>query len=391
MKILSVLNPSLDDYKLSGAALLGINLGEYFNHNNDDISVDYIASNAIYDLLDNIYTCYHNPKIYKMFSTKRNIIKNTIEYAIKIFRDNKYDIIHIHLHQMSVINAIYDIIPNDIPVVYTQHTSTISGRFSLGYRDKAYKLSCSTDRNIKIICPSYSMYNIWKEYIKTEGDIDNIKNVSVIRNGICSYKEPDNSFNIDKPYYISCGRIDPNKGMLEIAKFCELYNHKILLIGDFKMGTMKLGDSQKKYYNEFIEIVNNSTCIKWIPYVTNQQLLYLISNSKGYLCMSKKESFGLTIAESLSVGTPILYIEEDALKEICNDKSSVMIPSEELYRKQSKSRLAVYEKYFNIFCNKIDSNEITRDIVKQQFHNLELSIRDCANNYSKLYYSMKGE
>lgn len=383
MKILSVLNPSLDDYKISGAALLGINLGEYINHNIDGVEVDYVASSALHSLLDRD----ENSRFVKVFIpelSKRNIVKDTIKYSINKFYEDHYDVLHIHLHQMSVISAIAELIPTDIPVVYTQHSSTILGRFSLGYRPDAYKLSSDSDRKIKIVCPSLSMKKIWQEYIESDEDM---RNVTVIRNGINTISSEFPITPLGKrDHYISCGRIDPNKGMLEVAKFCVKYGHKITLVGSLGMGSMKIGEAQQKYYDDFVNLVNNnSDILKWFEYVPNTVLIKMMSRAKGYISMSNKESFGLTVAEAMSVGTPVLYLEEQAVSEITDKNSSIMIPRDALYRKTFEKRLPVFEECFRVFESKIDSGLITVDSVQNNFHLKGLSIGDCARNYIKLY------
>lgn len=385
MKILSILNPSLDDYKISGAALLGINVGEYINHNIHGVEVDYVASSAIYSLLDRGDSDSHSPEVFIPSFGKKNIVRDTIEYSVKVFLENNYDVMHIHLHQMSVLSAIENIIPKDIPVVYTQHSSTILGRFSLGYRPDAYKLSSDRNRKIKIVCPSESMKRIWEEYIENS---DNANNVVVIRNGINTISSESVKSLSERNGYISCGRIDPNKGMLEVAKFCVEYGHKITLVGSLGMGSMKIGESQLNYYNEFLDLVDhNSDILEWKEYVPNSVLIKMMSKARGYISMSNKESFGLTVAEAMSVGTPVLYLQENAISEITNDSSSVMIPRDKLYRKKFSSRLPVFEDCYNLLEDKINSNIVTSESVKAYFNNMQLSIGDCSRNYVELYES----
>ena len=383
MKILSVLNPSLDDYKISGAALLGINLGEYINHNEDNITVDYVASSAIYPFL------YSDAKVFtpKLLS-KRSVVRDTVEFATNIFYEFGYDIMHIHLHQMSVLESIRNM-PKDIPVVYTQHSSTILGRFSLGYRPAAHYLSTTTDRKIKIVCPSITMMQIWYEYNEAH-DSDFYNNVCVIKNGINLYSNiyPGDVTLKNRDYYVSCGRIDPNKGMLEVAKFCSEYNHNVILIGSLGMGSMKINDVQKKYYEDFTDLVRKSKNIDWYDYLPNRDIRTIMAEARGYISFSNKESFGLTVAEAMSVGTPILYLEDDAISEITSNSSSERIRRDELYRKKFNSRLSIFEDHYNNLERRINNEEVTVDTVIDNFNNKELSIMDCSKNYIKLYESL---
>lgn len=378
MKILSVLNPTLDDYKISGAALFGINLGEYLNNNYGGVQVDYIASGSIADFVGT------EPVLYWPKVRKSRAVSDTIAYAVNVFRENNYDVMHIHLHQMSVLASICKLIPKDIPVVYTQHSSTILGRFSLGYRDSARELSQCNDRKIKIVCPSMSMVDIWEEYIEDS----NHPNVVMIRNGI---KDVHTGLSNRNDTYISCGRIDPNKGMLEVAKLCVSCNRKVILIGSLGMGSMKISDDAKKYYDDFVYICEkNKDIITWYEYLSNEKIRELMSMSKAYISMSKKESFGLTVAEAMSTGLPVLFYEEDAIAELNDSTTAVMIPKSDLSRKSEPKRLAIYEKYLKLLEMEISEGIITSDNVTRRSLLNGTNMRECAANYMKQYTNLIG-
>lgn len=337
MKILSVLNPSLNDYKTSGAALLGINIGNYINSSTNN-KVDFIASKFIENLLT------VDTEVYIIEYNKRSVVSDTIKEAVNIFKSKNYDIMHIHIHQMSVLSAIEQYIPECIPVVYTQHTSTILGRFSLGYRDSAKYLSRDR-KNIAIIMPSYSLKSIWEKY--TGLNSDELDNVFVIRNGVIEY----NILNDTKDDSLfACGRIDPNKKILEIVNWCLNYNHKITVVGDIGFGAMKVSDNNIRYYDNFKDLVeNNKNIITWIPYASNEDIRKMLSTSFACISFAAKESFALIVAESMSVGTPVFYIEENAIDELLDENCSVRVDNKSLYNKRLRERKN-HREHVSKFC-----------------------------------------
>lgn len=371
MKVLSVLNPSLKDYKISGAALLGIHLGNYMNKNFENVQVDFIANEEVKNLLDPI------TRVYTPEYKSRSVISDTIKYAVEVYKSGGYDTMHIHIHQMSVLSAIQQYIPDYIKVVYTQHTSTILGRFSLGYRDSARYLSTER-KNIKIIMPSFALKNIWKEY--TDLTDSELKNVMVIRNGVVTneyapYENTDRLF--------ACGRIDPNKKMLEIAEWCVDYKHPITIVGDFGVGSMKVSDDLKNYYADFMSVcINNKDIINWVRYMSNEDIRNTLLESKACVSFSAKESFALIVAESMSVDTPVFCIEEDAICELLGENYPGIVYRKDLYRKSQKSREKIIEDVYKRFENSIGE---CSQIVRDRFEELGLSIEMCSKFYYEIY------
>lgn len=381
MRILNVLHPLLDDYQVSGSALLGISIGEYLNKNYEDITVDYIASSALKDIISSdskasIYT--------PDYIRKSRAILDTIEYTKSIFESKKYDIIHINISQMSVLSAI-DRLLKGIPVVYTQHTASILGRFSLNYRDNAKSLSNGNPLT-RIVCPSNSMLKIWEQYISsTKHD-----NVLVIRNGIKEYSHLKREIpSKDCDTYISVGRLEPCKGMLEIAELCDKYNHKIIMVAGESQGTMTITEELQEYFDRFDEICERrKDIITRYYYLPNEEIRRLMMKSKGYISLSKLESYGLAVAEAVASGTPLFYLEEAATKEFTAEDTSLMIPKSEIYRKSHNKVIDIYEKYLKEFESKINSGIITNQKVLDYSKTLKLSVKDCSEQYLDLYKTL---
>lgn len=375
MKLLFVLNPCLDDYNISGAALQAINLGNSLS--SIGFQVDYIANECIRNMIDNkLSNLYTIDNI-----NKRGAIRKTLEYAVEIYNSGSYDIMHINIHQMSVLDAIVDIVPDYVNIVYTQHTSTILGRFSFGYRESARILSKSrTRKKCKIVMPSKYMIKVWEKYTGlSSSEMDNV---------VCIYNGTnDHMKNLSyerENFYVTCGRIDPNKRIVELTEFCSRYKIPLIVIGSLGFGTLKVSESAMEYYNKFLEMVDNKY-IKYIKYLSNDKVIDLISRARGYITFSKQESFGLTVAESMSVGTPVFYIEnESAISELYDDNETAMIIGDMKRKSKNNKQEMIYTAFKKI--GFLDNPSIDKiDSIRERYEKLNLSRESSAKNYKILF------
>ncbi len=96
-----------------------------------------------------------------------------------------------------------------------------------------------------------------------------------------------------KNYILYAGRLEENKGVLELFKFFEHYyanNRKIKLI--------TIGDGHlKNYRHEGIE---------YCGYVSEEKKLSLMQNAAAFIHPSRFESFGIVLIEAFMMGTPAL-------------------------------------------------------------------------------------
>ena len=364
----------LDDYLTTGSTVFGINLGEEVNKLNNDVIVDYVGSPALKELVSS--------KVYVPETTSnRRAISQTIKFAKKVFEEENYDLMHINISQISVLKQI-DRELRGIPVVYTQHTSTILGRFSLTYKEFAQNLSNSL--TTEVVCPSQFMKSIWSTYT----EMSHFSSVSVIPNGVVKY-DNDHVRLVDpkdSDYLIAVGRVEPSKNMVEVVRFCEKYNHKLIVIASGSQQTLNSGiDGLQDYIDEFNNICLRSPNITRYSYLSNQEIRKLMRGARAYISFSKIESYGLTVAESQVAGLPLFYLEEGGTNFFKSDETSVMIPRSEIYRKSLDSRLQVYEKYYEELNRKIDDSEITSQSVYHHSQELGLYMKDCAQKYCELY------
>ena len=97
-----------------------------------------------------------------------------------------------------------------------------------------------------------------------------------------------------------------------ISKVIAIYpNQKFIIIGRF-------GNEHKRFIN-FAKDINIDKNITFIDEIPNSKILNYIQNSELYVQISDTETFGLTIAEAMSCGIPVLVSKRGAIPEVVGD------------------------------------------------------------------------
>lgn len=264
-------------------------------------------------VMTNVEDCeYFDPRIrvHKITTNPRKDNKEIIEKAIDIYNEYGYDIIHLHVGSLGIIKWIAELVPDNVNLVYTLHTPTMLGRSSVVYGP--YGKLMNNKKNLKIVGPSNYMQKVWHEFT---GDYSDIGNLYTAYNGI------SNSFRTVPLVPVSnrngmaimCGRITPMKRVYNALQVVKEYKIPTIYIGDnFEIKNSKPDD----YYDMCKDILSNCSNIAWIKHLDNYEVLKLMSESSCLITMSDQESFGLTVAEAVSVGTPVIYSTGGAIEEV---------------------------------------------------------------------------
>lgn len=236
-------------------------------------------------------------------------------------------------------------------VAFFKNPEWFSKFFSLYYSFLIPKLSkrCAAI----ITCSNFSKTEIIKHI-----DIDEDK-VFVVPNAISSSlisakKTSDvfTKFNIKGKYILSVGSIDPRKNLkLLIECWNEYYQdseYELLLIG-----------AQNNIFNSSLptEIAGN---IRWLGYVTDNDLAALYQDADFFVYPSLYEGFGLPPIESMYFGCPVICSDAASLPEVVGEaalmfesnnkldlkgKLDIFIDSHEqreLYKKRGKDHVNKY-------------------------------------------------
>jgi len=147
-----------------------------------------------------------------------------------------------------------------------------------------------------------------------------------------------NTLDMDRPYFITVGTIEPRK------------NHAVLLdvwdsfAGDPNAPQLVIAGPRGWANEDVFARLNNSplrgTLIHEVPDASDAQLAALISKASGLLFPSFAEGFGLPPLEALALGTPVVCSDLPVLHEILGKSPIYANPTDMYLWKQSVLQLA---------------------------------------------------
>jgi glycosyltransferase involved in cell wall biosynthesis len=164
----------------------------------------------------------------------------------------------------------------------------------------------------KIICVSDFTK---RELIKYYADIDENR-IKVIHPGFNQSKfekneeiSPYEKFGIDD-YFLLVGEGRPYKNLEIVPKALSIYQGKSLvaICG-------RIPKDEQKRIQEIANAAGVGGRLKWLGYVSDQDLGVLYQRSKAFLFPSLYEGFGLPLLEAMAFGTPILCSNAASLPE----------------------------------------------------------------------------
>lgn len=242
---------------------------------------------------------------------KPDILHLTNSFGVPFFLNKEKN-------KLKIILTVHDLIPLtsywELMSKIDRFLYKLSISVSISKADSIIAISNFTANDIKRYCP-------------------NIKNVSVISDGIRSLNIPDNfdslwqniknKYHIDKEYILYLGGFAPRKNVLRLL---EAYHSlrktneidsQLILSGRFSNNS----DIQKiiiKIEN-YIKYNNLQKDVLLIDYLSDNEKTILLSKAMFFVYPSLYEGFGLPVLEALSLGTPVLTSQNSAMEEIAQD------------------------------------------------------------------------
>ncbi|MGB6151342.1 MAG: glycosyltransferase [Pricia sp.] len=155
---------------------------------------------------------------------------------------------------------------------------------------------------------SQSLAETWKPFIPV---------VDVVYNGIdLSCWKPVR--NPSRDYVFWYGRICPEKGTDLAIKAALLAGVSIKLAGPV---------SNREYFDEQVAPLLDNPQVDYVGHKQQKELEPLLGNALTMLFTSTwEEPYGLTLAESLACGTPVVAFEGGATREILTECSGIIVP-----------------------------------------------------------------
>lgn len=273
----------------------------------------------------NTYYLYTNNELPSEFKNKKNFIKRPISKHIsylflfslkKQLIKDKIDLFYGPVHLLPRKSKKYKMVVtyHDLILIKRRETTNV-GSFRYYILKHLFKRACK--QADLILVNSKSTLNDVVECFHI-----NPNKIKLIYNGYdnnsnSNFKEDNTVFkkhNIDAPYILSVGTIEPRKNILNSLKAFELYkkeaksNIKYILIGP-------LGWK----YEPILKLLNESEYkndILYLNYVSNEEKNALYKNALYTSFISLYEGFGYPVIESLSYGTPVLTTNISSLPEV---------------------------------------------------------------------------
>lgn len=113
-------------------------------------------------------------------------------------------------------------------------------------------------------------------------------------------------------YLLFAGRIVPEKGIKEAIKIAKETDHRLLIIGP-------VYEDHKEYFEQYIKPELNDK-ILYLGFMEQAQLVKYYQKAKAFLMpIQWEEPFGLTMAESMACGTPIIALRRGSVPEVIED------------------------------------------------------------------------
>jgi len=124
-------------------------------------------------------------------------------------------------------------------------------------------------------------------------------------------------------YVLWCGRICPEKGTDLAIKAAISAGTPIKLVGPV---------SNREYFDDRVAPLLDNKDVEYLGHKDQKELEPLFGNALAMLFTSTwEEPYGLTLAESLACGTPVIAYEGGATREILTDNTGVIVPKLDIY------------------------------------------------------------
>ncbi|MCU5459090.1 glycosyltransferase family 4 protein [Bacillus cereus] len=134
----------------------------------------------------------------------------------------------------------------------------------------------------------------------------------------------------EKQYLLAVSSMHPNKNFNLIIKTLEEmndFNEQIVIAG---------GQNTKVFSNTFVKKNPN---VKFVGYVTDEQLKSLYSKARAFIFPSYYEGFGLPPLEAMGLGCPVIASTAASIPEVCGEAAIYFNPESSVELKECISKI----------------------------------------------------
>jgi glycosyltransferase involved in cell wall biosynthesis len=156
------------------------------------------------------------------------------------------------------------------------------------------------------------------------------------------------SFPLNRPYFLYLGRQDPYKNLARlITAFAQLKNYQ-----DYNLYIAGATDSRfTPQLQQQVSELNLTQQIKFLDYVSYQELPILLSQALALVFPTLWEGFGLPVLEAMACGTPVITSKLASLPEMTGNAAMLIDPYNTREITKAMAEIAENQKTRSHFAN----------------------------------------
>ncbi len=131
-----------------------------------------------------------------------------------------------------------------------------------------------------------------------------------------------NKYNLENNFALFVGCLEPRKNL---ARLLKAYDDS----GIYKDIQLVMAGPKGWYFDDLTSVWNSLKCrdrIKWLNYVTDDELAALYNSALFFVYPSLAEGFGLPILEAMSAGCPVMTSNISSMPEVGGDSAYYVDP-----------------------------------------------------------------
>lgn len=270
-----------------------------------------------------------------------------------ILKNGKPDIIHSHAAFMGAVTGSFLSKTFHIPHIHTEHTSGLIFRSEQYSKNDVRLIRKAYLTSQKNICVSSFFENkLINEYKLEKENWVTIPNM--VQNNFFD-KKNEHSLG-DDLRFLCAGNFIPVKNQSLLIQAWKIVNTKhpnwrLILAGD---------GEQKSKCIALAEQSGIKDSIKWLPRLNRDEVAKQISTANCIVSSSKLETFGLTLAEAMAMGKPVVATDSGGPSDFINDENGIIVPND------NENKLAEAIIYVGEHLPEYNANKI-RDYAKSNF------------------------
>jgi len=260
--------------------------------------------------------------------------------AFEMVKRNHFDIIHSHFY--NFLPAIFFTHFVKTPCVCTLHDFIGKTRKKIldEFKNSQYYISISNSQRKQL---------------------PNLNYVATIYHGVNLKKIPFGKK--AENFLIFCGRIHPDKGVKEAIEVAKKVKKKILIFGSH---------GEDDYWKKDIKPRIDGRKVIYKGYVPEKEYFNFLKRAFCFIFpLQWEEPFGLTVIESMAVGTPVIALDRGSMSEIIKDGKTGFL---------TKTIEEMVEKLKDV---KEINREDCRNWVKENF-----TVEKMVDHYEKVFYKI---